>query len=329
MDKTGATVLVTGGAGYIGSHACRLLKAAGHRPVVFDNLSTGWREAAKFGPLIEGDLLDPAALRAAFEAARPDAVMHFAALSNVGESVARPALYWRNNVVGSLNLLDAMRAADVRRLVFSSTCATYGEAVAELTEDHPQNPINPYGRTKLTVERMIDDYASHGIAAVVFRYFNVAGADPAAGIGEQHEPETHLAPLVLDAIAGARPAIVVNGADYETPDGTCIRDYLHVLDLAQAHVLGLDHLLAGGGALTLNLGTGRGFSVKEVIHAAEAATGLRAPVRVGPRRPGDPPRLVCGGSRAEAALGWRPRRSTMAEMLADAWAWRTMARYRN
>lgn len=324
----GAKVLVTGGAGYIGSHACKLLKAAGHTPVVFDNFCTGWREAVKFGPLIEGDLLDPGALSAAFEAARPDAVMHFAALSNVGESADRPELYWRNNVVGSLNLLDAMRAAGVDKLVLSSTCATYGVADEPLSESHPQAPINPYGQSKLAVERMIADYARHGLSTVSFRYFNVAGADPDAEIGEHHEPETHLVPILLDAIAGARPELVINGDDYDTPDGTCIRDYLHVMDLAGAHLLGLDHLLGGGDSLTLNLGSGSGFSVREVIEAAEAVTGLRAPRRIGPRRPGDPPRLVSGSALAERTLGWRPARSSMAAMIADAWAWRATGLYK-
>lgn len=323
MTETGSTVLVTGGAGYIGSHACKLLAAAGHRPVVFDNLGTGWRAAVKFGPLIEGDLLDPAALRAAFDKVKPDAVMHFAALSNVGESTERPELYWRNNVVGSMNLLDAMRAAGVAPLVFSSTCAIYGVAETDvLTETHPQTPINPYGRSKLAVERMIGDYAAHGLRAVMFRYFNVAGADPEAEIGEHHEPETHLVPTVLDVAAGARPELTVNGDDYATPDGTCIRDYLHVMDLADAHVRGVDHLLRGGEALTLNLGTGAGFSVRDVIDAAEAATGLTVDRVIGLRRAGDPPKLVSGSREAERALGWRPRRSNMADIMTDAWRWR-------
>ena len=267
-----ATVLVTGGAGYIGSHACKLLQAAGHQPVVFDNFRTGWREAVKFGPYIEGDLLTPADLDAAFAEARPDAVMHFAALSNVGESTQRPDLYWRNNVVGSMNLLDAMARASVSQLVFSSTCAIYGEAQAEvMTEDHPKNPINPYGASKLAMERMIEDYcAASDLSAVTFRYFNVAGADPEAMIGEHHEPETHLVPLVLDAVAGDRAEITIFGDDYPTPDGTCIRDYLHVMDLADAHVRGLEWLLEGGAPLTLHLGTGSGFSVREVIDAAAA-----------------------------------------------------------
>lgn len=325
-----ATVLVTGGAGYIGSHACKLLKAAGHLPVVFDNLRTGWEDAVQFGPFIKGDLLDTVGLKAAFESAKPDAVMHFAALSNVGESTTAPELYWRNNVVGSMNLLDAMLAADVRALVFSSTCATYGMAEeAVLTETHKQNPINPYGQSKLAMERMISDYASvHDLRSVTFRYFNVAGADPDAMIGEHHEPETHLVPIVLDAAAGDRPELTVNGDDYETPDGTCIRDYLHVMDLADAHVRGVDHLLKGGENLVLNLGTGSGFSVKEVIDAAESVTGHKVPRKAGPRRVGDPPKLVSGSTMAEEKLGWRLQRSNMADIIADAWRWRATGLYK-
>lgn len=325
-----ATILVTGGAGYIGSHACKLLAAAGHVPVAFDNLRTGWRDAVQFGPFVEGDLLDAGALKAVFAEHRPEAVMHFAALSNVGESTERPELYWRNNVVGSMNLLDAMLAADVRKLVFSSTCATYGMAMHEvLTEDHPQNPINPYGQSKLAMERMIFDYAAvHGVKAVTFRYFNVAGADPEAMIGEHHEPETHLVPIVLDAVAGARPELTIYGDDYNTPDGTCIRDYLHVMDLADAHVRGADHLLRGGDNLVLNLGTGTGFSVKEVIDAAEAVTGKPVPRRIGPRRAGDPPKLVSGSSLAEDVLGWTRARSNMTDIIGDAWRWRATGLYR-
>lgn len=322
-------ILVTGGAGYIGSHACKSLAASGFEPVVFDNFSTGWREAARFGPAIEGDLLDPAALAAAFEAVRPAAVMHFAALSLVGESVARPGRYWRNNVTGSLNLLEAMAAAGVDALVFSSTAATYGEPdVPLIAEDARQLPTNPYGQTKLAVERMIADFGrAHGLRAVVLRYFNVAGADEAAEIGEQHRPETHLVPLILDAAAGARDQITVFGADYPTPDGTCIRDYVHVEDLIDAHVLGLRRLLDGGADLAVNLGIGHGFSVREVIDRARAVTGLDIPEALGPRRPGDPARLVCDGRKAGAELDWRPRRSTLERMIADAWRWRQRGGY--
>lgn len=324
-----ARILVTGGAGYIGSHACKLLKAAGHDPIAFDNLSTGWRAAVKFGPLIEGDLLDPAALAAAFADARADAVMHFAALSNVGESVKDPALYWRNNAAGSLNLLTAMRDAGVDCIVFSSTAATYGEPDQDpITEDAPQKPINPYGASKLAVESMLDDFGrSHGLRSIAFRYFNVAGADPEAEIGEDHRPETHLVPLVLDAAAGARDAITVFGDDYPTPDGTCIRDYVHVIDLIEAHILGLDHLLAGGGNLRLNLGTGHGFSVRQVIDAAEATLDQTIPQAEGARRGGDPARLVCDGRRAMEMLGWAPTRSSLPQMIGDAWRWRETGRY--
>ncbi|MEM7268597.1 MAG: UDP-glucose 4-epimerase GalE [Pseudomonadota bacterium] len=324
-----ATVLVTGGAGYVGSHACKALAATGHTPIVFDNFRTGWRQAVQFGELIDGDLLDPASLDVAMERARPEAVMHFAALSLVGESAENPALYWRNNVVGSMNLLDAMARAGVRRLVFSSTAAVYGLPEADtLTEATATSPINTYGRTKLAVERMIGDYAAASdLSAVIFRYFNVAGADPAAKIGEHHVPETHLIPIVLDVAAGDRPELAINGDDYATPDGTCIRDYIHAMDLADAHVLGLGHLMDGGPSETLNLGTGSGFSVKEVVDAAEAATGLKVARRVGPRRPGDPPKLVSSPERARRLLGWRHDRSTLDQMIAHAWAWRATGLY--
>ena len=325
-----ARVLVTGGAGYIGSHACKRLSEAGHEPVCFDGFLTGWRDAVRFGPLIEGNLLNADDLARAFAAAQPDAVMHFAALSLVGQSVAEPGLYWRNNVGGTLNLLEAMRTAGVDRLVFSSTAATYGEAVHELIpEDAAQVPTNPYGATKLAVERMIADFgAAHGLRAVIFRYFNVAGADPQARIGECHRPETHLVPLVLDAASGRRAAITVFGSDYPTPDGTCIRDYLHVEDLVEAHLLGLDRLMDGGPGLVANLGTGQGYSVRAVIDRARLVTGLAIPEQAGDRRPGDPARLVCDGRRAMAELGWTPRRSDLDTMIADAWAWHQRGGYR-
>jgi UDP-glucose 4-epimerase len=317
------TVLVTGGAGYIGSHACKALAEAGHVPVCFDNLSTGWRNAVRYGPFVEGDLLDAAAIRAAVDAAQPEAVMHFAALSLVGDSMRDPARYWRENLVGAMNLLDAMRGAGTEILIFSSTAATYGEPETPLIrEDETQRPTNPYGRTKLAIERMIDDQAmAYGLRTGVFRYFNVAGADPEGEIGELHRPETHLAPIVLEAAAGLREEIVVNGVDYPTPDGSCIRDYLHVRDLADAHVLGLERLRAGGEGFHLNLGVGRGYSVLEVIAAAEHATGRSVPRRTGPRRPGDPAQLVCDGSAARRVLGWTPRRSDLDTMIADAWRW--------
>jgi UDP-glucose-4-epimerase GalE len=324
-----ARILVTGGAGYIGAHGCKALRAAGHEPVVFDNFRTGWREAIRFGEGIEGDLLDPDALADAFARVKPDAVMHFAALSNVGESMQDPALYWRNNVGGSLNLLCAMRDAGCGAIVFSSTAATYGEPEEDpITEAAPQRPINPYGASKLAVEAMLADFErAHGIRSIAFRYFNVAGADPDREVGEHHVPETHLVPNALDAVAGAREALTLNGDDYPTPDGTCIRDYVHVMDLVDAHALGTDWLLEGGGSLRLNLGTGSGFSVRQVIDAAAEATGESVPVRLGPRRAGDPARLVCDGGRAREVLGWRPERSQIGRMIADAWAWRQTGRF--
>ncbi|MEO1491530.1 MAG: UDP-glucose 4-epimerase GalE [Pseudomonadota bacterium] len=324
-----ATILVTGGAGYVGSHACKALKLAGHTPVVFDNFSTGWRAAVQFGDVVEGDLLSAEDLDRAFETHRPEAVMHFAAFSNVGESVAKPEIYWTNNVGGSASLFAATIRHGVRRVVFSSTCATYGEPAGDtLTEADAQAPINPYGRTKLAVEHMLADLRdAHGLESVIFRYFNAAGADPARQIGEDHRPETHLIPLVLDAASGRRDAITVFGDDYPTPDGTCIRDYIHVDDLADAHVRGLDWLLGGGASLQLNLGSGSGHSVRAVIDTARAVTGCEIPVIDGARRPGDPARLVSGSDRARDVLGWEPTRSDLATMIGDAWGWHQTGRY--
>ena len=324
-----ATVLVTGGAGYVGSHACKALAASGHKPVVYDNLSTGWRDAVRYGPLVEGDLLDPDRVSAALAEHRPEAVLHFAALSNVGESVTRPDFYWRNNVSGSQNLLDAMRVHEVNRLVFSSTCATYGEASGEmLVESDPQSPVNPYGQTKLAVEHMLTGYRqAFGMRSVVFRYFNAAGADPDREIGEAHQPETHLIPIVLDAASGRRDTITVFGTDYPTPDGTCIRDYVHVMDLADAHVRGVNWLLDGGDNLALNLGSGTGHSVRAVIETAKRVTGTEIPVVEGDRRPGDPPRLVSGSALATELLGWQPERASLEKMIGDAWGWHQGQRY--
>jgi len=318
-----AVILVTGGAGYIGSHACRALAAAGHRPVCFDDLSTGWAEAARFGPLVVGDLRDRAALDAAFGEHRPEAVMHFAAKSLVGESMTDPGRYWRENVAGALNLVEAMHASGCRRIVFSSTCATYGDQDGVLLdEDTPQRPATAYGASKLAIEHMLRDFAAaHGLEAVIFRYFNVAGAAGDGEIGEQHRPETHLIPLALDAALGRRPALTLHGTDYPTPDGTCIRDYVHVEDLIDAHLAGLERLPAGGGGGTYCLGTGHGFSVRDVIAAAENVTGRAVAIVEGPRRPGDAACLVSGAHRAATELGWHPGRSTLERMLADAWAW--------
>lgn len=324
-----ARILVTGGAGYIGAHGCKALRAAGHEPVVLDDFRAGWRDAVKFGPMVEADLNDLDAVRRAFEEVKPDSVMHFAALASVGESMQDAGLYWRNNVGGSLNLLTAMVEHGVDTIVFSSTTATYGQPDEDpITEGAPQKPINPYGASKLAVEMMLTDFERvHGIRSIAFRYFNVAGADEEGEVGEHHVPETHLIPLVLDAAAGARDKITIFGEDYDTPDGTCIRDYVHVMDLIDAHVLGTDWLLSGRESLRLNLGTGHGFSVREVIDAAGPVIGLPIPVESGPRRPGDPRRLICDATRAQEILGWKPTRSNLPQMIADAWAWRQTGRY--
>ncbi len=315
-------VLVTGGAGYIGSHCCKLLAESGFEPVAFDNLSMGHREAVRWGPLIEGDMRDADALGSAMRQVRPEAVLHFAARALVGESTAHPERYYAVNVGGTLNLLEAMRASEVRRIVFSSTCAIYGEPDAvPITEDMTKRPINPYGASKLACERMMEDFdAAHSIRSVRLRYFNAAGADPAAEIGELHDPETHLIPLVLDAALGRRPAVSIFGTDYPTPDGTALRDYIHVMDLAAAHVAALRRLLNGGESAAVNLGTGRGASVREVIDAVEKTTGRKVPTREEPRRAGDPPELVADPRRAEALLGWRAEAS-LAAIIADAWRW--------
>lgn len=320
---TAARVLVTGGAGYVGSHACKALKAAGYLPVTYDNLSTGHAAAVKFGPLEQGDLLDRDRLARVFADHRPVAVMHFAALSLVGEAMRQPGLYWRVNVTGALNLIEAALAADCRRFIFSSTCATYGDQDGVvLDEDSQQAPINAYGASKRAIEDMLGDFAaSDGLEHVIFRYFNVAGADPEGEVGEAHEPETHLIPLMLQAIDGQRPALTVFGSDYPTPDGTCIRDYVHVSDLARAHVQGLDWLEGGRGSRVFCLGSGKGFSVREVIDHARHVTNLPVPLIEGDRRPGDAARLVSGSRRAVEELGWRPERSTLPQMIADAWAW--------
>jgi len=316
-------VLVTGGAGYIGAHACKALARSGFTPVVFDNLTTGWAEAVKWGPLVQGDLMDRASIDAALAEHRPVAVMHFAALSLVGVAMQDPARYWRENVGGALNLWEACAAAEVKNVVLSSTCATYGDQDGVLlTEDTPQRPINAYGGSKLAVEGMLQDFGTaFGIDHVIFRYFNVAGADPEGEIGEQHMPETHLIPLMLDAVAGKRPALTVFGTDYPTRDGTCVRDYVHVTDLAVAHVLGLRRLLEGKGSGIFCLGTGRGFSVREVIDASRAVTNREVPVIIGERRPGDAASLVLSSSRAISELGWEPKHSTLRQMIGDAWAW--------
>ncbi len=322
-------VLVTGGAGYIGSHACKALKAAGYTPVTYDNLVTGWEQAVKFGPFEKGSLSDRARLDEVFAKYQPVAVMHFAALSQVGEAMSQPGLYWRNNVEGSLTLIEAACAAGCKNFVFSSTCATYGEHDnVVLDEDTPQIPLNAYGASKRAVENILRDFAaSDGLNHVIFRYFNVAGADPEGEVGEHHRPETHLIPVMLEAIDGKRPALTIHGNDYDTPDGTCIRDYVHVMDLVDAHVLGLKWLEADKPSSVFNLGTGKGFSVREVIDASRAVTNREVPHSEGPRRAGDATKLVSGSTRALADLGWEPSRSTMPQMIADAWNWHLNGHY--
>ncbi len=322
-------ILVTGGAGYIGSHACKVLRDAGYVPVTYDNLSTGWADAVKFGPFEQGELSDRDRLDRVFRDYRPAAVMHFAALSLVGESMQDPGKYWYNNAFGSLCLIEAAVAAGCLNFVFSSTCATYGEHDnVMLDEGCPQHPINAYGASKRAIEDILANFGeSHGLNAVIFRYFNVAGADPDGEVGEFHRPETHLIPLMLDAIDGKRPALTVFGTDYDTPDGTCIRDYVHVMDLVDAHVLGLKWLEAGKESRVFNLGTGHGFSVREVIEKSSAVTNRAVPIEEGDRRPGDCTRLVSGSVRAGEELGWHPHRSTLETMIADAWRWHQTGQY--
>jgi UDP-glucose-4-epimerase GalE len=316
-------VLVTGGAGYIGSHVCKALAKAGYEPVALDNLSTGRRQAVRWGRLLELDLADEAGVRAALERERPIAVMHLAASIEVAQSLREPARYYANNVANSLRLLDAMLAADVRTLVFSSTGATYGVAnMVPIPEDHRQLPINPYGETKLAVERAIAWLGkAHGLRWVALRYFNAAGADPDGDIGEAHEPEIHLIPLALGAALGLRPPLTVMGTDYPTADGTAVRDYVHVTDLADAHLAALSYLVDGGASVALNLGTGRGYSVRQVIDQVAAVTGRAPPWVDGGRRPGDPPALVANADCALRTLSWRPRHSDLRTILETAYRW--------
>ncbi len=316
-------ILVGGGAGYIGSHMVNMLIEAGHAVTVLDSLVTGHRDAVHAAAeFVHGDLADRPLLDALLTR-NFDGVMHFASFIQVGESVANPAKYYRNNLANSLNLLDALAAQGGGRLIFSSTAAIFGSPLyTPIDEDHPCAPINPYGRSKWMFEEALADYGrAHGIRSVSLRYFNAAGADPAGALGERHEPETHLIPLVLHAAAGHRDAIQIFGDDYETPDGTCIRDYIHVADLCAAHLLALDYLAAGGRSTAFNLGNGQGFSVREVIATAEHVTGRSVPCRIGPRREGDPLRLVADARRAMAELGWRPQRAELETIIADAWRW--------
>ena len=322
-------VLVTGGAGYIGSHACKVLRDQGYVPVTYDNLSTGWEDAVKFGPFERGDLHDRVRLDEVFAKYQPVAVMHFAAFSQVGEAMREPGKYWHNNVGGSLVLIEAAVAAGCLNFVFSSTCATYGDQDGVvLDENSAQMPLNAYGASKRAIEDILTDFgASDGLNSVIFRYFNVAGCDPDGEVGEFHQPETHLIPLMLDAIEGKRPALTVFGTDYPTADGTCIRDYVHVMDLVDAHVLGLKWLEDGKGSRVFNLGTGKGFSVREVIDHSSSVTNKPVPIVEGDRRAGDAVALVSGSTRANAELGWSPERSTLQRMISDAWRWHQNGHY--
>ena len=316
-------ILICGGAGYIGSHMAKMLAAHNHTVTVFDNLSTGHREAVKWGKFVQGDLLDKADLRQLFTGDTFDAVMHFSAKSLVGESMADPGLYYRNNVTGTLNLLDVMREREVNRFVFSSSAATFGTPVRDvIDESHPQNPINPYGETKLMVEKILRDYGqAYGLSSVSLRYFNAAGADPDGQIGESHQPESHLVPNVLKAVLAGNGGLKVFGDDYETKDGTCVRDYIHVNDLCTAHMQALAYMESHKGARGFNLGNGQGFSIFDIIQAAERVTGKTIPFTIESRRAGDPPVLVADSSMARQELGWQPEFVEIDGILETAWRW--------
>lgn len=322
-------VIVTGGAGYIGSHACKALQKAGYNPITIDSLYTGWSDSVKFGPLEKINLLDLEKLNEVFEKFKPVSVMHFAAFSQVGESIKEPEKYWRNNLVGSLNLIKTAILHNCLNFVFSSTCATYGDQDGVLlNESTPQNPKNAYGASKMAVEQMLQQFSiSSGLKYVIFRYFNVAGADPDGEIGEFHLPETHLIPIVLDTILGKRDFITIFGTDYETCDGTCIRDYVHVSDLVDAHILGMKLLIIKGMNRIYNLGTGKGFSVREVIQHTQKITKKDIIVKEGDRRPGDCTKLVSGSSLIQKELGWKPLRSNLDEIIKDAWRWHKTGQY--
>ncbi|MBH19587.1 MAG: UDP-glucose 4-epimerase GalE [Crocinitomicaceae bacterium] len=322
-------VLVTGGAGYIGSHACKALKKAGYTPVTVDSLCTGWYESVKYGPFEKVNLLDKQKLNEVFLKFRPSSIMHFAAFSQVGESIKEPEKYWRNNLVGSMNLIDLAATHKCFNFVFSSTCAIYGDHDGILlNESTPQNPKNPYGASKRAVEEMLQNFSlSVSLKYVIFRYFNVAGADPDAEIGEFHKPETHLIPLVLDVIMGKREYITIYGTDYKTIDGTCIRDYVHVSDIIDAHILGMEWISKRGMNRIYNLGSGHGFSVREVIESAQKVTNVTIPVVEGERRHGDSSKLVSDSLLAKKELGWNPNRSNLNQMILDAWKWHQTGLY--
>lgn len=317
------TLFVTGGAGYVGSHCCKAFREAGWKVVVYDNLSRGHREFVRYGDLIEGDILDAGALRSALAAVQPDAVAHFAALAYVGESVSEPGLYYRNNTVGTLNILEAMRDAGLNKILFSSTCATYGiPQRTPIDENHPQAPINPYGWSKLFVERILADFSSaHALRYVALRYFNAAGADASGEIGEWHEPETHAIPLAIQGALTPDYTFTIFGDDFETRDGTGLRDYVHVTDLADAHRRAIDYLLNGGKSDVFNLGTGVGTTVAEIAAAVERVAGKPVARKVGPRRDGDPPALYAANDKARQVLGWEPAHSDIDNIIRTAWRW--------
>lgn len=317
------TLMVVGGAGYIGSHMVKALAAAGHRVIVVDNFSTGFQSAVRGRELETVDISDAAALDQVFAKYSFDAVLHFASFIQVGESVVQPGKYYQNNVAATVTLLQAMVKAGVKYFIFSSTAAVYGNPIrVPIDEAHPKEPINPYGRSKLMVEQLLQDFDhAHGLRSVCLRYFNAAGADPEGELGERHDPETHLIPLILQAASGRRDAITVFGRDYDTPDGTCIRDYIHVQDLVSAHALALDYLFAGGSSAAFNLGNGNGFSVQEVIDVAKQVTGRDFAVKDAARRAGDPPRLVADSTHARAVLGWQPQYDDLATIVRHAWEW--------
>jgi UDP-glucose 4-epimerase len=323
VEKIIMNVLVTGGAGYIGSHCCKALSQKGFHPVTIDNLEYGHQNFVKWGDFFQGDIGDPIDLKKCFDQYQIDAVMHFAAYAYVGESVVNPLKYYENNLRNTIELLHAVIKNKIKYCVFSSTCSTYGIPVkTPIDESHPLNPINPYGNTKRMIEVILEDYAkAYGLKSISLRYFNAAGADPGGEIGEDHSPETHLIPLVLDAAIGKRESIKVFGTDYQTPDGTCIRDYIHVTDLAEAHILALQRLMDGADSSVYNLGNGRGFSVLEVIECARQITAKNIAAENTTRRPGDPPVLIASNQKAVNELGWKPKYADLKDIIGTAWRW--------
>jgi len=323
MKRKKNCILVVGGAGYIGAHMCKLLAQEGYHPVVLDNLARGHKAALKWGSFVEGSMADGAILKKIFSAYHIEAVMHFAAFCYVGESVENPRIYYRNNVADTINLLNLMIEAKISNFIFSSSCATYGEPLEiPIRETHPQNPINPYGRTKLMVEQVLDDLRSaYEFESISLRYFNAAGADPEGELGEDHRPETHLIPLVLQTALGLRQSVSIFGDDYATEDGTCVRDYIHINDLAQAHLLALEHLLGGARGGAYNLGNGDGYSVRQVIQTARRVTGKSIPTQDSPRRSGDPAVLVGSSTKIRRQWGWQPKFADLHSIIETAWEW--------